>query len=106
MANTRFLFQDILYRNVCACYTARGGVAAKPLSDQVISVLRNGAFHVTIIYIDRRAGGEKTFVMADLVFRNFHTGEPTGDSGYDTHLYKVCDENGPARRPLWIAVSM
>lgn len=31
--------------------------------------------------------------MRDLVFINFRTGEPSKNSSYDTHLYKICDEN-------------
>ena len=30
-------------------------------------------------------------------FLNFRTGEPTKNSSYDTHLYKICDENGIER---------
>ena len=33
-------------------------------------------------------------VMRDLVFINWHTGEPAKNSSYDTHLYKLCDEAG------------
>lgn len=36
-------------------------------------------------------------VMTDLVFINFRTGEPSKNSSYDTHLYKICDENGIKR---------
>ena len=35
--------------------------------------------------------------MTDLVFINFQTGEPSKNSSYDTHLYKICDENGIKR---------
>ena len=42
----------------------------------------------TLTCIDRRTGKGKTFAMADLVFLNFCTGEPTRSSSYDTHLYK------------------
>lgn len=35
--------------------------------------------------------------MTDLVFINFRTGEPSKNSSYDTHLYKICDENGIKR---------
>ena len=38
-----------------------------------------------------------TLVMKDLVFINFRTGEPSKNSSYDTHLYKICDENGIKR---------
>ena len=40
---------------------------------------------------------EMEFVLGDLVFLNFRTGEPTKNSSYDTHLYKICDENGIER---------
>ena len=32
--------------------------------------------------------------MKDLVFVNWRTGEPSKNSSYDTHLYKLCDEAG------------
>lgn len=32
--------------------------------------------------------------MEDLVFINYRTGEPSKNSSYDTHLYKLCDEAG------------
>ena len=50
-----------------------------------------------LTYIDRRTGDEREFAMAELVFLNFRTGMPTKNSSYDTHIYKVCDENGIAR---------
>lgn len=43
-------------------------------------------------YVDRRTGETKYLCMKDLVFINFRTGEPTKNSSYDTHLYKLCDE--------------
>lgn len=48
-------------------------------------------------YIDRRTGRTNKFVMRDLVFINWRTGEPTKNSSYDTHLYKLCDEAGIKR---------
>ena len=51
----------------------------------------------TLTYIDRRSGKEMEFIMKDLVFINFRTGEPAKNSSYDTHLYKICDENKIAR---------
>ncbi len=45
-------------------------------------------------YLDRRTGEKKCFLMRDLVFINFRTGEPVKNSSYDTHLYKLCDEAG------------
>lgn len=50
-----------------------------------------------LTYIDRRIGKEMKFILGDLVFINFRTGEPTKNSGYDIHLYKICDENGIER---------
>lgn len=47
--------------------------------------------------IDRRTGQNSTLVMTDLVFINFRTGEPSKNSSYDTHLYKICNENGIKR---------
>ncbi len=44
-------------------------------------------------YIDRRTGKKKKLVMRDLVFVNWRTGAPAKNSSYDTHLYKLCDEN-------------
>ncbi len=48
-------------------------------------------------YRDRRSGETKYFIMRDLVFINFRTGEPAKNSSYDTHLYKLCDEAGIKR---------
>ena len=43
-------------------------------------------------YVDRRTGQTKYLCMRDLVFINYRTGEPSKNSSYDTHLYKLCDE--------------
>lgn len=51
----------------------------------------------TLAYVDRHTGQNSTLVMTDLVFINFRTGEPSKNSSYDTHLYKICDENGIKR---------
>ena len=51
----------------------------------------------TLTYVDRRTGQNSTLVMRNLVFINFRTGEPSKNSSYDTHLYKICDENGIKR---------
>lgn len=48
----------------------------------------------TLEYVDRRTGTTATLVMRDLVFINYRTGEPSKNSSYDTHLYKLCDEAG------------
>ena len=79
-----------------------------PLTDRAYDILK--AVHATrnfrkqspllsetLTYIDRRTGKEMEFVLGDLVFLNFRTGEPTKNSSYDPHLYKICDENGIER---------
>ena len=43
-------------------------------------------------FIDRITGRKRTFVMKDLVFVNWRTGEPSKNSSYDTYLYKLCDD--------------
>lgn len=48
-------------------------------------------------YTDRLTGQTNSFVMRDLVFVNYRTGEPAKNSSYDTHLYKLCDEAGIER---------
>ncbi len=48
-------------------------------------------------YRDRRSGETRYFVMRDLVFINYRTGEPAKNSSYGTHLYKLCDEAGIKR---------
>ena len=48
-------------------------------------------------YVDRRTGETKYLCMKDLVFINFRTGEPTKNSSYDSHLYKLCDEGNIKR---------
>ena len=51
----------------------------------------------TLEYMDRRTGMKSQFSMRDLVFINWRTGEPTKNSSYDTHLYKLCDKAGISR---------
>ena len=48
----------------------------------------------TLEYMDRRTGLTAKLVMRDLVFINWRTGEPSKNSSYDTHLYKLCDKAG------------
>ncbi len=48
-------------------------------------------------YIDRHTGAKSKLVMNDLIFINWRTGEPSKNSSYDTHLYKLCDEAGIKR---------
>lgn len=52
------------------------------------------ALEQTLEYIDRRSGEVYTLAMRDLVFINWRTGEPTKNSSYDTHLYKLCEKAG------------
>ena len=76
-----------------------------PLTEKAYTILKTVASHIgerkesdslsqTLEYIDRQTGQTSTLVMKDLVFVNFRTGEPTKNSSYDTHLYKLCDEAG------------
>lgn len=51
----------------------------------------------TLTYVNRRTGQNSTLAMRDFVFINFRTGEPGKNSSYDTHLYKIRDENGIKR---------
>lgn len=44
-------------------------------------------------YLDRRSGQTK-YLVKDLVFVNYRTGEPNKNSSYDTHLYKLCRSAG------------
>ena len=46
--------------------------------------------------MDRRSGKSGILKMKDLVFINWRTGEPTKNSSYDTHLYKICKSCGLA----------
>ncbi len=48
-------------------------------------------------YRDRRTGETMLLRMHELVFVNYRTGEPSKNSSYDTHLYKLCDEAGIKR---------
>ena len=48
----------------------------------------------TLSYVDRKTGKKMSLHMKDLVFINYRTGEPTKNSSYDTHLYKICDRAG------------
>ena len=47
-----------------------------------------------LTYTDSLTGEERKLFMRDLVFLNWRTGEPTKNSSYDTHLYKLCDKAG------------
>ena len=74
-----------------------------PLTNQAYEILKeleskkgerkeSPSLSQTLEYIDRKTGQKKSFVMRDLVFINWRTGEPAKNSSYDTHLYKLCDE--------------
>ena len=74
-----------------------------PLSDRAYEILKSAyderktrkeapLLSEELTFIDRITGRKRTFVMRDLVFVNWRTGEPNKNSSYDTHLYKLCDE--------------
>ena len=76
-----------------------------PLTDRAYEILKgiwdsrpeqkkSPTLDKTLEYIDRRTGVSSQFVMRDLVFINWRTGEPAKNSSCDTHLYKLCDEAG------------
>lgn len=69
------------------------------LQVQMDSILRKESPMLSqkLEYVDRRTGMNATLDMHDLVFLNWRTGEPTKNSSYDTHLYKLCDEAGSNR---------
>lgn len=76
---------DRAYNILKAVYAGRNFRKESPLLSQ------------TLTYIDRRTGENMELVMGDLVFINYRTGEPSKNSSYDTHLYKICDEHGIKR---------
>ncbi|MDE5824356.1 MAG: site-specific integrase [Lachnospiraceae bacterium] len=76
---------DKAYQILKDCYDERD-------SRKESETLSNG-----LEYMDRMTGETKYLFMKDLVFINFRTGEPTKNSSYDTHLYKLCDEAGIGR---------
>lgn len=51
----------------------------------------------TLEYTDRKTGRTAKLLMRDLVFINWRTGEPTKNSSYDSHMYKLCDTAGIKR---------
>lgn len=73
---------DKAYEVLLSCYAERN---TRKESTQMSQVLE---------YTDLRSGEKKCFIMKDLVFFNWRTGEPNKNSSYDTHLYKLCDEAG------------
>ena len=76
---------DRAYNILKSVWNNRGNQKRSPLLSQVLE------------YVDRKTGMTKKLVMNDLVFINWRTGEPTKNSSYDTHLYKMCDEAGITR---------
>lgn len=79
-----------------------------PLTDNAYEILkriwdnRDGRkeaplLSTTLEYMDRKTGTVKKFVMRDLVFINWRTGEPSKNSSYDSHLYKLCEQAGIQR---------
>lgn len=101
------------YRYDRGCWRAgppksQAGYRTIPLTDKAYEILRglydnrttrkeSDILSTTLEYPDRRTGETKSFAMKDLVFINYRTGEPTKNSSYDTHLYKLCDEAGIKR---------
>lgn len=73
---------DKAYDILRSCYDERTTRRESELLNQVLE------------YTDRRTGRRACFLMRELVFINFRTGEPIKNSSYDTHLYKLCDKAG------------
>lgn len=71
---------DTAYQLLRKCYDERSSRKESETLSQILE------------YVDRRTGEKNYLVMRDLVFVNFRTGEPSKNSSYDTHLYKLCDE--------------
>jgi len=71
---------DCAYNILKSIWDNRENQKKSPLLSQVLE------------YVDRKTGMTAKLVMNDLVFINWRTGEPTKNSSYDTHLYKLCDE--------------
>ena len=74
-----------------------------PLTDRAYNILKgiwdnrrgrkeSPLLSETLEYMDRRTGLMAKLVMRDLVFINWRTGEPSKNSSYDTHLYKLCEK--------------
>lgn len=76
---------DCAYNILKSIWDNRENQKKSPLLSQVLE------------YVDRKTGMTAKLVMNDLVFINWRTGEPTKNSSYDTHLYKLCDEAGITR---------
>jgi integrase len=98
------------YRHSTGCWRAgppksQHGYRTIPLTNCAYNVLKvlydnrntrkeSPVLSTELNYIDKRTGEIKSFIMKDLVFINYRTGEPAKNSSYDTHLYKLCDEAG------------
>lgn len=76
---------DRAYEVLRECYEEREVRKESELMTQVLE------------YRDRRTGETKLLRMHELVFVNYRTGEPSKNSSYDTHIYKLCDEAGIRR---------
>ena len=76
---------DRAYEILESCYKERDIRKESELLSQILE------------YTDRCTGETKYLIMHDLVFVNWRTGEPSKNSSYDTHLYKLCDEAGIRR---------
>ncbi len=79
-----------------------------PLTDRAYDILkscyieRNFRYESNFLlesleYTDLFSGSKCKLLLKDLVFVNYRTGEPSKNSSYDTHLYKLCDEAGIER---------
>lgn len=77
--------------------TAKAYSILKAVASEAKDRKKSELLSQTLEYIDRHTGKTSKLVMRDLVFINFRTGEPTKNSSYDTHLYKLCDEAGIKR---------
>lgn len=77
--------------------TSRAYDILKKLYDGRFTRKESPLLSTVLRYMDKRTGETKDLVMRDLVFVNYRTGEPSKNSSYDTHLYKLCDEAGIKR---------
>ena len=74
--------------------TEKAYTILKRLYDNRFARKESELLEQTLEYIDRKTGKTVKFKMHDLVFVNYRTGEPSKNSSYDTHLYKLCDKAG------------
>lgn len=73
---------DRAYAILKSCYDEKSFRYESPILDQKLP------------YTDLFTGEQHWLDMRNLVFINYRTGEPTKNSSYDTHLYKITDEAG------------